>query len=573
MNHPPQVVGIQCSDDGWAAASLAIAGHRPVWQNRRDPALATDLLRRLGLPPLATTDEFSPTAIIDDNLDWIPLDTNCKRSAPAAIAAGDPKGDDKPLITILICTYNRQDFLTEAIESAKAQRWPCEIVVVDDGSTDGTRTLLEETDGIRAFHQENTGKPGALEYGLSVARGDAVVILDDDDCLFPGAMSVLGKALFDHPELVAVCGDSAFFEDESHEVTKHFQALRLPGRMWRSAVLQQIPCLTGACLVRMSAQRAVGAYVRELIRGEDMDMFLRLARHGPIETLPFTTFLCRKHRGLRGAAAQRFQGGSVELNHKHYVQYANPIFRRRWQEFRDGIDRCEGFAWALGLKLRDLDAEAQRELSRWSGPYSSAEAWVCKKLGRDERVTDPSEALVVVDDGDPGALEECLLRYAENRSIWVDLEVHREPLEHIQLYWRGHYEPQKNPRDWVTHKGPKHLRLSSAPDWTPPPIRELSWLPPIPAIDALLALAVVRRWTLPNRSRPGLRMPLHPIVQAAINVRRCLDESRTQDALRFSQKILEALPSWRGSWSLAADCFDLAGLKAESQMCRKKAGS
>ena len=85
----------------------------------------------------------------------------------------------RPLISVLICTFNRARMLKEAISSVKAQEWPCEIIVVNDGSTDETERVLDAMDDVRVIHQENKGN--ALNAGLKCVRGEAVLVLDDDD--------------------------------------------------------------------------------------------------------------------------------------------------------------------------------------------------------------------------------------------------------------------------------------------------------------------------------------------------------------------------------------------------------
>jgi glycosyltransferase involved in cell wall biosynthesis len=92
-----------------------------------------------------------------------------------------------PLVTVLINNYNYAAYLADAVESALGQTHPnVEVVVVDDGSTDGSRELLGRWAGsIRTVLKENGGQASALNAGWSAARGDLVLLLDADDVLFP----------------------------------------------------------------------------------------------------------------------------------------------------------------------------------------------------------------------------------------------------------------------------------------------------------------------------------------------------------------------------------------------------
>ncbi len=93
----------------------------------------------------------------------------------------------KPLVTALICNYNYSRFLTQAIDSALSQTWkPLEVLVVDDGSTDDSRTVLRQYgDRIRVIFKENGGQASAFNAGIKEARGEIICFLDSDDFWYP----------------------------------------------------------------------------------------------------------------------------------------------------------------------------------------------------------------------------------------------------------------------------------------------------------------------------------------------------------------------------------------------------
>jgi glycosyltransferase involved in cell wall biosynthesis len=95
----------------------------------------------------------------------------------------------QPLVSIVIDNFNYGHFVAAAIRSALAQTYPrVEVVVVDDGSTDNSRSVIESFgDRIRAVYQENRGQSGAFDTGFFAARGDIVFFLDSDDALHPDA--------------------------------------------------------------------------------------------------------------------------------------------------------------------------------------------------------------------------------------------------------------------------------------------------------------------------------------------------------------------------------------------------
>ncbi|TBW34527.1 glycosyltransferase family 2 protein [Siculibacillus lacustris] len=91
-----------------------------------------------------------------------------------------------PVFSILIANYNYADYVGEAIDSALGQTHPAvEVIVVDDGSRDGSRAVIEARAGIRTIFQENRGHVAAAARALDEARGDIVIFLDADDRLRP----------------------------------------------------------------------------------------------------------------------------------------------------------------------------------------------------------------------------------------------------------------------------------------------------------------------------------------------------------------------------------------------------
>ena len=87
----------------------------------------------------------------------------------------------EPLVSIVINNYNYARFLPEAIESALAQTYPHkEIIVVDDGSTDDSRRVMESYgDRIKPIYKKNGGQASAMNLGYEAAKGDLIYFLDD----------------------------------------------------------------------------------------------------------------------------------------------------------------------------------------------------------------------------------------------------------------------------------------------------------------------------------------------------------------------------------------------------------
>jgi glycosyltransferase involved in cell wall biosynthesis len=105
----------------------------------------------------------------------------------------------RPLLTIITPTYNRAASLPAMIESVREQSWAnWEMVIVDDGSTDTTRTVVEsyrEDLRIRYFHKPNSGVADTRNVAVAKARGEYMFFLDSDDVMLPGTLEAFERTI------------------------------------------------------------------------------------------------------------------------------------------------------------------------------------------------------------------------------------------------------------------------------------------------------------------------------------------------------------------------------------------
>ncbi len=117
--------------------------------------------------------------------------------------------------SVLVPTYNRQEQTRQAIESVLAQTFASyELLVIDDGSTDGTAQMLASFgERIRALRQANQGPEVARNTAAALAQGEYLVLLDSDDLLIPCALETYDRVIraLDSPPLLI--GSMAYFED------------------------------------------------------------------------------------------------------------------------------------------------------------------------------------------------------------------------------------------------------------------------------------------------------------------------------------------------------------------------
>ncbi len=134
-------------------------------------------------------------------------------------------GYETELISVIIPTYNRAQFLAEALDSVWNQTYrPIELLIVDDGSTDETPALVEKwTDehdddpefAVRYLHQENSGACAARNLGLIKSRGEYLTQVDSDDLIHPQKLVTQHSCLQAHPEADFAWSNRIAFEDGS----------------------------------------------------------------------------------------------------------------------------------------------------------------------------------------------------------------------------------------------------------------------------------------------------------------------------------------------------------------------
>jgi glycosyltransferase involved in cell wall biosynthesis len=109
----------------------------------------------------------------------------------------------QPLVSCVVPVFNRAAFLADAIASIEAQTWhPIEIIIVNDGSTDDTASVIAAMgERVRALHQENAGPASARNRGTRAAKGDFIAFLDSDDEWLPEKLSVQMARFKARPDL------------------------------------------------------------------------------------------------------------------------------------------------------------------------------------------------------------------------------------------------------------------------------------------------------------------------------------------------------------------------------------
>ena len=181
-----------------------------------------------------------------------------------------------PLVSVIIPTYNRADLVRQALASVKAQTYrDFEIVVVDDGGTDGTYEVLSADRELRVLrHPDRRGVSAARNLGVAEARGEWLAFLDSDDLWLPDKLARQISWLESQPELL-ICQTDETWVRRGVRVNKPAAHRKVAGRIFLPSLARCMISPSAVILNRRLLQDH-GAFDATLPAAEDYDLWLRL---------------------------------------------------------------------------------------------------------------------------------------------------------------------------------------------------------------------------------------------------------------------------------------------------------
>jgi hypothetical protein len=270
-------------------------------------------------------------------------------------------------VSVLIDTYNHQKFIETAIRSVLAQedvgQMTIEIIVVDDGSTDGTKEVIRGFgDRVKYFHKPNGGQASAFNFGIPLCRGEIICFLDGDDWWHPKKVRMVLDAFSRNEALVAV-GHSIIEVDEAsgnqfrigpeNEVLVNFRSREAVEFFHNTAC-----CLgTSRLAVRRSTALALLNIPERLVFEADEYLFTLLPTIGQVIVLPEALTFYRIHGN------NLFQGSRalpLPYNVDEKTRKRASIYQCLSQELPVELRKrgCEG--QLLNVLLRPVEVEASR---------------------------------------------------------------------------------------------------------------------------------------------------------------------------------------------------------------------
>jgi glycosyltransferase involved in cell wall biosynthesis len=215
-----------------------------------------------------------------------------------------------PTVSIILPTYNRAALLREAVASVFSQTFTdWELIVADDGSTDGTREFLESVADarLRPVYSEHDGRPTMVRIaGLRAASGTWFGFLDSDDLWLPDKLTLQLQGLSANPECGWSYGGFAMIDAEGRRVPQRAGLPYEPYSGWILEPLLQFRASAAiqTLLVRRSLFDDIGGFDASLDDRSDYDLVVRLAARSRAWAVPQVVVLIRDH-GARTTSARR----------------------------------------------------------------------------------------------------------------------------------------------------------------------------------------------------------------------------------------------------------------------------
>lgn len=188
---------------------------------------------------------------------------------------------NQPLISVIIPCYNHGRYLSKAISSIREQKdySNYEIIVVDDGSIDDTRSIAENFAGVVYVYQENAGLSAARNTGIENSKGDYLIFLDADDWLFPDAMATNIRYILGNDKIAFVSGGYEYWYEDKNQ--SEFLSIEVREKHYCKFLEMNYIGMHAAVLYQRWVFNDF-LYDTSLKACEDYDMYLRITRKYPV---------------------------------------------------------------------------------------------------------------------------------------------------------------------------------------------------------------------------------------------------------------------------------------------------
>lgn len=210
----------------------------------------------------------------------------------------------KPLVSVIIPTYNRAQTIERAVNSVLGQTMGnLELIVVDDGSTDETQEILKKFQYIRVISTENQGVSRARNLGVQAAKGSWVAFLDSDDEWLPEKLAKQFHEASLKPECQLVHGDEIWIRNgvRVNPMKKHAKS---GGDIFENAL--KLCCISpSTAMIKKSLFEELGGFREDFPVCEDYDLWLKVTARHPVAYVD--DFLIKKYGGHEDQLSRRYK--------------------------------------------------------------------------------------------------------------------------------------------------------------------------------------------------------------------------------------------------------------------------
>ena len=370
-------------------------------------------------------------------------------------------------VSVILPTFNRARYIRAAIASILGQSCRArEIIVVDDGSTDGTAAACAEFgQQVRYVRQpENRGKTAAINRGLALATADYIWIMDDDDIAPADALEQLLRPLKANPSLGFSYGPLQKFTEDETGRRKFEPPQKFPAdnercffaRLMEDCFITGQPCV----LVRRSCFEKISPLNENVHVSVDYNILLQLARRYDAERVDQVVLWQRQHLGMRGPKANSYSESErvqrwmqsdarllrellLDLRLREYLGLRDPSVRLRPLQKRQALLQKAAIAarknlWDIALAAL-ADALATDAKSPLNPPSLAAlQNMLGCRYGIDEIIFDPAKQSALVKAAGRGPLAK-QVRYAVGSRLtyWIGEAFRRGDLHRFSATCRA----------------------------------------------------------------------------------------------------------------------------------------
>ncbi len=234
-----------------------------------------------------------------------------------------------PLVSVVMAVFNAEHYLREALDSILAQKGvKTEVIVIDDGSSDASPSILAEYEGrIISHRQSNSGQASALNEALGYATGDYIAYLDADDVCLPGRFSTQVRFFDEHPEIDLVYSPSEYIDQCGRSL--EVKPVKSPDPL-KLLYLNDIP--HSSVMHRRKVLDRVGTFDASYLN-HDWDLWVRISEICRLGLISTPLIQYRVHKDNLSRTRRR------PLNHYRWARMT--MLKKAWER--------RGYPWWLRL--------------------------------------------------------------------------------------------------------------------------------------------------------------------------------------------------------------------------------